>query len=134
MNRTAALEWLRIAYHDLRSAQILYDAQHYTDSIGTDLQQAIEKTLKAFLAAENRKIPKTHDLYELYISVDGISVSPDELTFLDRATEYFKEERYPHPNYSLPSREEIKEVMTFSENLLKKSCGILKIGMAEIRE
>ncbi|MCF6331155.1 MAG: HEPN domain-containing protein [Sulfurimonas sp.] len=42
MNETASIEWLTIAYHDFRSAQILYEANHYTDSIGNDLQQAIE--------------------------------------------------------------------------------------------
>lgn len=49
MNKTSATEWLIIAYHDLKSAQILFAANHYTDSIGNDLQQSIEK------------IPKTHE-------------------------------------------------------------------------
>lgn len=27
-NKVSAMEWLRIAYHDLKSAQILLDANH----------------------------------------------------------------------------------------------------------
>ncbi len=65
MNKASSIEWITIAYHDLRSAQILFEANHYTDSIGSDLQQSIEKLLKSILASDNQKIPKTHDLYEI---------------------------------------------------------------------
>lgn len=65
-NKPYAVEWLTITYHDLQSAQILFAADHYTDGIGCDLQQAIEKILKAVIASKNYKIPKTHDLYEIY--------------------------------------------------------------------
>ncbi len=33
MNKTASLEWITIAFHDLKSAQILHEANHYTDNI-----------------------------------------------------------------------------------------------------
>jgi len=42
-NKESAVQWLTKAYHDLSSAQVLYDANHYTDTIGYDLQQALEK-------------------------------------------------------------------------------------------
>ncbi|MDH4202546.1 MAG: HEPN domain-containing protein [Phycisphaerae bacterium] len=61
-NKSLAEQWLVKAWHDLKSAQILYDAGHFTDSIGCDCQQAIEKMLKSFLAYENKKIKRTHDL------------------------------------------------------------------------
>ncbi|MEA2099246.1 MAG: hypothetical protein U9P72_03865 [Campylobacterota bacterium] len=32
-NKTSAMEWLMIAYHDLKSAKILLEANHYTDCI-----------------------------------------------------------------------------------------------------
>ncbi len=83
MNKQAAIEWLRIAYHDLKSAQILFDADHYTDSIGCDLQQAIEK-------------------------------------------------RYPNPNYLLPEKDEIKEVLRFAETFLVRICNALSIDSNEI--
>ncbi len=133
MNKTAFIEWMMIAYHDYKSAQILFEANHYTDSIGNDLQQAIEKSLKSILAFHNKKIPKTHDLFEIYDSIDDIILNEYQIDFLDIATEYFKEDRYPNPNYSLPSREEIKQVLDFTEDLLKDICKIFNINFDEIK-
>jgi len=76
-NKTSALEWLIIAYHDLKSAQLLYKVEHYTDSIGED--------------------------------------------------------RYPNPNYSLPSRDEVQEVLEFTEKLFKHVCYLLEIKKEDIR-
>ena len=76
--------------------KILYEANHYTDSIGNDLQQSIEKILKSILAVENKKIPKSHDLLEVYESInDKIKFEDDEFLILAKATEYHKEDRYP---------------------------------------
>lgn len=127
MNSTAAAEWLRIACHDLKSAQILFNAEHFTDSIGCDLQQAIEKTLKAVIASKNQKIPKSHDLYEVFVMLKEIDLSSDQVDMLYLATEYYKEERYPNPNYALPSREEISQVMAFAEALFFQICEKLGI-------
>jgi len=133
MNKTSALEWIVIAYHDLKSAQILYDVKHYTDSIGCDLQQSIEKLLKSFLAYENKKIPKTHDLFEIYTFIDNkIKLDESEIECLYIATEYYKEDRYPNPNYSLPSRDEIQKIIAFNEDLLKKVCEKLDIDLEKI--
>jgi len=43
-----------------------------------------------------------------------------------------KEDRYPNPNYFLPPREEIKEILEFTENLFKDVCKILDIDKQEI--
>lgn len=48
MNEPAAKEWLTKAWHHYGSAQILYEANHYTDTIAIDLHYAIEVTLKSF--------------------------------------------------------------------------------------
>ena len=42
-NKSLAKEWLVKAYHDLSAAEVLFNAEHFTDSIGFDLQQSIEK-------------------------------------------------------------------------------------------
>ena len=133
MNKTAAKEWLRIAYHDLLSAKILYDAKHFTDSIGCDIQQSIEKVFKAILASKNRKIPKSHDLIELYSYIENeIEIDDFQLELLARATEYYTEERYPNPNYELPSRKEIKEVLNFAEELFDRICANLQIDIKDL--
>lgn len=133
MNKKAAEEWLTIAYHDLQSARILYEANHYTDSIGNDLQQALEKILKSLIAYKNEKIPKTHDLYEIYISIEELKLDEKQIVALETATEYFKEDRYPNPNYSLPSREEIKDVLDTSNGLFIQVCDRLGIDAKEIQ-
>jgi HEPN domain-containing protein len=134
MNRTAAIEWLRIAYHDLKSAQILFEANHYTDSIGNDLQQSLEKTLKAVIAHKNQRIPKSHDLLEIFECVKSdVFLEEGQIVLLAKATEYHKEDRYPNPSYSLPPREEIYEVLQFSEELFARVYKTLGIDPSEVK-
>ncbi len=66
MNETAAREWLTKAWHHYSSGKLLYEVNHFTDVISIDLHYAIEVTLKAFLAYENKKIVKTHNLLEIH--------------------------------------------------------------------
>lgn len=134
-NKTSSMEWLRIAFHDLQSASILYAANHFTDSIGNDLQQAIEKILKSIPAYNNEKIKKSHDLVEIYESLNSpLKLSDDEVKYLELATDYFKEDRYPNPYYCLPQREEIKEVLDFTNDLFYKVCIILNINPEEVKK
>jgi HEPN domain-containing protein len=131
MNRPAAVEWLRKSYHDLTSAQILYEAHHYIDSIGVDLHYAIEKLFKAFLAYDNVKIPKTHNLPELYEGIsDHIRIEDDTLLYV--ANRYHIEVSYPLYERSLPSREEIKEVLDFTEKFFDEVLSALDIDKADI--
>lgn len=132
-NKISSIEWLKIAYHDLLSATILYNANHFTDSIGNDLQQSIEKMLKSIPAYNNEQIKKSHDLLEIYKSMkDKLPLSEEELGYLELATDYFKEVRYPNPCYELPPREEIKQVLDFANSLFQRVCYLLNIPMDEI--
>jgi len=56
-------EWLTIAYDDYDSASYLFDNKRLKplEIICYHCQQAVEKSLKAFLCANNIEIPKTHD-------------------------------------------------------------------------
>lgn len=132
-NRTLAKEWLVKAYHDLSSAEVLYNANHFTDTIGFDLQQSIEKSLKSLLAFNNTKIKKTHDLTEISaLIVDYLQFKDSEIDLLDIATEYCLHSRYPAGNTELPSRKEIKEVLDFTKNLLERVCQKLEIDKQEV--
>ncbi|NPA82029.1 MAG: HEPN domain-containing protein [Epsilonproteobacteria bacterium] len=131
-NRTSAKEWLEKVYHDLSSAKILFDANHYTDVIGVDLHYAIEKALKSFLAYENKPIPKTHDLPKLYELVEGdIHIENEDILYV--ANKYHIEVSYPTFEKVLPPREEIKEVIDFTEDLLNRACEILNIDIEELK-
>ena len=132
-NKTSAKEWLTIAYHDLKSAQILFENNHYTDSVGNDLQQAIEKSLKSIIAYDNKQIKKSHDLVEIYSGIkDIIQFDNSEIVYLEKATTYYEEDRYPNPNYFLPPKEDIKEILEFTESLFGRVCVILDIKKDEV--
>lgn len=122
-NKTYAKEWLAFAVRNLITAQHLFEVRHFTDIIGIELQQCLEKTLKAHLAYQNQKIPKEHDLVKLYFVLeDKLQLDEDAILTLRLATNYFKEDRYPNPNYTLPTEDEIKDVLEFTESLFNTVC------------
>jgi hypothetical protein len=72
-------------------------------------------------------------LVKLYFTIeDFIKIENDDITNLRIATDYYKEDRYPNPNYSLPPREEIKELLDFTQNFFDRVCGILDIDKDEL--
>ncbi len=132
MNEQLAKEWLNKAWHHLSSAKLLYDAQHYTDIIAVELHYTIEITLRSFLAYENKQIKKTHDLLELSLLVEN-HIQIDELNILSLATKYHIREAYPPRNRRLPSINEVKEVLDFTEELFEKVCYKLEIKLEEVK-
>jgi HEPN domain-containing protein len=130
-NKIYAQEWIEFAYKNLKTAQMLYEVNHYEDIIGIELQQALEKSLKSILAFYNISIPKTHKLLEIIEYIDGLKFAHKEKILLEIATSYYKVDRYPNPNYFLPSKEEIKEVLDFAQDLFDKVCSILDIEKSE---
>jgi len=134
-NKTSSMEWLRIAFHDIQSANILFTANHFTNSIGNNLQQALEKILKSIPAYSSQKIKKSHDLIEIYESIDStLNLTDEELGFLELASDYFKEDRYPNPYYCLPPKDEIKQVLDFTNDLFTRVCTILNIDPEEVKK
>ena len=133
-NKTYAKEWLSFAIKNLKTAKLLYDVDHYEDIIGIELEQVLEKTLKAIMANENIRIPKDHDLVKIYFMIEKfIELNDEEIILLKKATNYYKEDRYPNPNYFLPSKEEIKEVLDFTKDLFDKVCDILDIDKESLK-
>ena len=61
-----ALEWFGFAEKSLETAILLNRENHYTDVIAVDVQQAVEKAMKAVYAYNGDKIPRTHSLEILY--------------------------------------------------------------------
>ncbi len=134
MNKKYAIEWLQFAYKNLITAKKLYEINHYTDIIGIELQQALEKTLKSVLAFYNKKIIRTHKLLELIAYIDELEFTQEEIIFFEIATNYYKLERYPNPNYFLPPKNEIKEILDFTESFFAKVCSLLNIKENEIMQ
>lgn len=100
-----------------------------------ELQTYLEKILKSIPAYNSEKIKKSHDLVEIYESLNTtLNLSDEEIRYLDLATDYFKEDRYPNPYYSLPPKEEIKELLDFTDNLFHQVCTILNIDPQEVKK
>ena len=133
MNKTAMQEWLVKAWHNLATARLLYNADHYTDIIAVEIHYCCEKSLKAFLAYENKKIPKTHDLSDINELVSDRIDLKDYLDFLEQITKYHIEESYPTFERAMPTREEIREVLDFAEYLFDKVCEILNVDKESLK-
>lgn len=117
-NKVYAHEWIELAQHNLQGAEILFAADHFTDVIGCEIQQAIEKLIKSLFAFRNLKILKSHNLTELITNQNDLELSEEELSLLECATQYYLEDRYPTPRYSLPPRDEIERTLLFARSLL----------------
>ena len=134
MNKKAAIEWLEKAWHHFSSGKLLYEARHYTDTIGIDLHYAIEVMLKAFIAYENKKMIKTHDLIRLYPHIKHwIDFDEEELDLLERVSTYHIEASYPSFDRVMPTYEELKEAIDFGDELFSKICKILDIDENEVK-
>ena len=62
MARSEAQAMLRVARRDLRAARLLAVGEADEASWGFQVQQSIEKTLKAWILSCDRKAPFTHDI------------------------------------------------------------------------
>jgi HEPN domain-containing protein len=130
----AALElvrdWLTRADHDLRSARALAAlADPLLDTAIYHCQQAAEKSVKAWLQANDVVIPKTHDIEAL---IELAAASNPELAkhskIAESLTPYVSAFRYPGGfEERMPSREEFgtalknaPTIFDFVINLLPK--------------
>jgi len=126
-NKQSAKDWLTQAFHDLNGAIILFEAKHYTDTIGYILQQSLEKILKSILAYDNQKIKKSHNLVELNEIINNrLNLTENDIRLLAIATTYGTKLRYPTPHKKSPQEDEIKEVLDFAKKLFEKVCQILR--------
>ncbi len=134
MNKTSAKEWLNKAWHHFSSGRLLHEANHYTDVIAVDFHYAVEVTLKSFLAYQNKKIVKTHDLIEISELVcEFIEFDIEDKKLLILISTYHIRGSYPPKDQRMPATDEIKEVLNFTLELFEKVCAILEIDTQEVK-
>jgi HEPN domain-containing protein len=133
MNKTSAKQWLEKSWHNISGAKLFYEANHYTDVTAVEIHYSIEKSLKAFLAYENKQIPKTHDLINIYKLVKDYIDLDNNLLDLKQITTYHIEESYPVFDRNMPNKYEIKEAMDFAFDIFYKVCKILTINPQELK-
>jgi len=120
-NRKLANEWLAMARKNLETAILLNRENHYTDVISIDVQQSVEKTLKAVYAFNGEKIPRTHSLEILFNYASDFIIFEDvDIKKLFIISDYYQTERYPVPKYFMPEREEINNSLEFAKSILGK--------------
>ena len=135
MNKKSAIQWLEKAWHNLSSANVLYGVDHYSDVIAVEAHYSLEKILKSFFAYNNEKIPKTHNLEELYFRLDKqLELSEVDIDILSVASEYHIEESYPSIHRQLPDKKELNDILIFTEKLLQETCLILEIEIDSIKK
>jgi HEPN domain-containing protein len=107
-NKTYAIEWLNRSKRNLDTAVLLFSHNHYTDVIAIDIHQTLEKVFKAVYAYYGISIPRTHTLLPLFefvmTKIEISEVAIDDILII---SDYYEADRYPGPNYFLPSIEEI---------------------------
>ena len=65
--------------------------------------------------------------------MEYIDFNEQEKDMLRLMTTYHIKESYPSPHRRLPPKEEISEVLHFTDELLKKVCTLLNISIEEIK-
>lgn len=94
-------DWMRVAKKDLRRVEALLGIED-AEAAGLYLQQAAEKSLKAFLLRHGRPLKRIHDLEVLLNEAVTIDASLEAYRgILQEISAYYIIERYP----MLPSRE-----------------------------
>jgi len=118
-NQKIAREWFSFAEKNLETALLLNRENHYTDVIAIDIQQAVEKALKAVYAFNGDKIPRTHSLEILYNYTENwINLEEINKKDLVMISDYYQSERYPGPKYFMPERKEIEHSIEVAKDIL----------------
>lgn len=120
-NLKLAEEWLVFAAKSLETAILLNREKHYTDVIAIDIQQTVEKSLKALYAFEGVKIPRTHSLDILFnYANQKVQFTDVEIKDIAVISDYYESERYPGPKYFQPNRLEINHSLEVAQSIFQQ--------------
>jgi HEPN domain-containing protein len=118
-------DWLAKAQKDLRRVEILLAADD-TEGAGFNVQQAVEKIIKAFLLSKGWRLERTHDLVKLLNTVVHYAPKFDKYRALcEQVTEYYFEERYPIFYALSPTKAEIQYALDKAKDLLAEVEAVL---------
>lgn len=112
-----ALRWLDRAATDISVSRILIKKKAVPHA-AFNIQQAVEKILKALLVAARQDIRKTHDLAALagLANEHWPDLVPDPF-MLDRASRWYAVSRYPGIEEIMPAPSDVKEALTEAQAL-----------------
>jgi len=123
-------EWIRFASDNLKSSRVLVENELYDPAIN-NIQQCVEKCLKALLLASGEKIPKTHSIIHLLnlLEKQGVTIemAEDDALFLDTI---YLPTKYPVGGPAFPFRHgeatDCSNLIPVAESVLDQTLNILK--------
>ena len=114
--------WLSFAKEDARIAELAIQDGLY-NQVCFHAQQCVEKSIKAWLAGNNKSIPRAHSMADLLTLVGPkFPFPPESLYFLDQ---YYIPTRYPDalpgslPD-GLPNQQDAQEALAMAIKVLQK--------------
>ena len=119
-------DWFRIGDKELIRAKNLLKLGDL-EGAGINIQQAIEKYLKAYLLSKGWELRKIHNLDTLLNETIRYDLSFEEFrSACQKTTQYYIEERYPFLVPSELTEDEIKESLTVADKIAAKIKGLIK--------
>ncbi|MDR3182322.1 MAG: HEPN domain-containing protein [Planctomycetaceae bacterium] len=116
--------WYHFADKDILAASELLEHPDLTNVAAFLCQQAVEKYLKAFMAANGVPIVKIHNLVRLNAGIKDINDFGFDEDLLHTLSQLYTDDRYPGsigllPNGE-PSREQTRELYQFAKDVENK--------------
>jgi len=119
-------DWLRHARSDLALARVERPAEVFLEMLCFHAQQAVEKSIKAVLLANEIRFPYTHDVAKLISLVKEAGIPwPEGLDQAADLTEYASETRYPG-SVEPVSEEDYRQAVAIAEQILTWSASIIE--------
>jgi HEPN domain-containing protein len=119
-------DWLRHARSDLALARVERPAEVFLEMLCFHAQQAVEKSIKAVLLANEIHFPYTHDVAKLISLVKEAGIPwPEGLDQAADRTEYASETRYPG-SVEPVSEEDYRQAVAIAEQILTWSASIIE--------
>ena len=128
-------EWIKASLDDLKIISRIIDMEELSHMIAFHSQQSIEKSFKALIESQNKRVPKQHDLLKLQELIkDKLDINNDDL--LDTLNELYIDSRYPGElgllPYGKPTINDANKFYSFAKSIFSKTCKILNIDENKI--
>lgn len=120
-------DWLYHAYQDLLSAKILIDDKRLYEQVVFHCQQAIEKSLKAFLLYKAHRLFDGHNL--TWLCKQAAMLDSEFTPWIEKSTQlnrFYIETRYPADVPANITRAFAEDILISTEKLVDAVCESIK--------
>jgi HEPN domain-containing protein len=112
---------LRMAYRDLTALHGMRDVAVFADEIfGFHVQQAVEKSLKAWMCAIGLTYPFTHQINRLLVLLRNAGADVESFWWTDEFTIYAHQARYEEGHHDADAPLEREDILRNLDKLLEQ--------------